>query len=276
MEKGLNHEKSLDKALRAAAAGREVLNQYFGRLSHIQEKHLAGLVSEADKASEDTIKKILLEDSGEYGFLGEEEAFANPLSQSQLELDRGLWVVDPLDGTTNYIHRFPIFCISIALVIKSKPVVAVIDAPALNETFFAVAGKGAYRNQVKMKVSETRDLAKSLSATGFYAGDKHSLDEQYNLFKSILEGSRGVRRPGAAAYDLAMVANGVFDFFWETSLKPWDTAAGVLLINEAGGQVSTYRNAPYKLVQHSLLASNGSLHHQIINKFREHLKPETD
>lgn len=276
MEKGLNLEKPLNKALKAAAAGRDVLNQYFGRLSQVQEKHLAGLVSEADKASEDVIRKILLENSAEYGFLGEEEAFGNPQSESQLELDRGLWVVDPLDGTTNYVHRFPIFCISIALVIKSEPVVAVIDAPALNETYYAVAGQGAYRNQVRMKVSETRDLAKSLSATGFYASDKFSLEEQYNLFKSVLEGSRGVRRPGAAAYDLAMVANGVFDFFWETSLKPWDTAAGVLLVEEAGGQVSTYRNAPYKLVQHSLLASNGNLHQQILNKFKNYLRSETD
>ncbi len=252
----------LSSACQAAKLGRQVLLDYFGHLSKVSEKHLAGLVSEADVASEKVIKDYLAQRHPKIGFLGEEEAFENPnLSLSSHE---SLWVVDPLDGTTNYVHRFPIFCISIGLIINGKIEVGVIDVPMLNKTYMATAGGGAFANEVPLKASQRSQVSQSLLATGFFAQNKPALKQQLKIFSEFIGQARGVRRAGAAAYDLCMVAEGVFDGFWERNLSPWDTCAGTLLVREAGGIVTNYEGGEYHPDQNSILASNKPLHGQLL------------
>lgn len=255
-------------SLKAIRKGRDVLMHYWGRLENIEEKHLAGLVSEADRASEVAIKKELDLHFPNYDFLGEETWFSNQdykkLSQSQTPR----WILDPLDGTTNYIHRFPIFCISLGLEIKSEVVMGIVDVPMLNETYVAVKGRGAFLNGQRLRVSQQSDLKKSFLSTGFFPDDLANLEEQLKFFSRIVRSCRGVRRPGAAAYDMALVASGVFDGFWEKNLKPWDSAAGLVLIQEAGGVVKTYDNKDYNPYDNSLIATTP----QLLNSLLQHFK----
>lgn len=269
------HFKELVAALEAARQARSILTHHFGKLVNIEEKHLAGLVSEADRASEEVIQSVLAKHFPEYDFYGEEESYAQDKKLSLQDHPRPIWVVDPLDGTTNYVHRFPIFCSSIGLVIKGVPVVGVVDAPILRECFYGVKGQGAYCNDKKIHVSANHLAQNALGATGFFPDDRLALEEQLRVFSKIVSQTRGIRRAGAAAYDLCMVANGVFDFFWESNLKAWDTAAGQLLVTEAGGKVTTYRGKNHVPGMNSILASNSHLHNEIVNEIAEYLRPQT-
>lgn len=251
--------KELHKAIQAARIGREILLNYYGRLKNIEEKFQAGLVSEADKESEKAIVGFLQKEFPETTVLAE-EGFHN----YDLTSDQGRWIIDPLDGTTNYIHQFPIFCISIGLEIKSEIVLAVIDVPMLNETYTAIKGKGAFLNGKPLKTSETKLIKDSLLATGFIADHEHILQEQLRIFSEVVRKCRAVRRAGAAAYDLCLVAKGAFDGYWERNLKPWDSAAGLLLVQEAGGKVSTYRGEKYTPFKNSIVASNSFLHAELL------------
>ncbi len=251
--------KELHKAIQAARIGREILLGYYGRLKNIEEKFQAGLVSEADKESEKAIVSFLQKEFPETTVLAEEAYHDYELSS-----DQGRWIIDPLDGTTNYIHQFPIFCISIGLEIKSEIVLAVIDVPMLNETYTAIKGKGAFLNGKPLKTSETKLIKDSLLATGFIADHEHILQEQLRIFSEVVRKCRAVRRAGAAAYDLCLVAKGVFDGYWERNLKPWDSAAGLLLVQEAGGKVSTYRGEKYTPFKNSMVASNSHLHEELL------------
>lgn len=256
-----NYLEELAAAREAAQKARFILLNHYGRLSQVTEKFQAGLVSEADKNSERAIQTHLKDACPSYNFLGEETAYEGAAPP---DLDQGLWVVDPLDGTTNYIHSFPIFCISIALVINKVPVVGVIDVPILNDTYWAVKGGGAFKNGEPIKVSTTQKLKNSFAGTGFYAEQEEILDKQLQIFSNIVRRVRGVRRPGAAAFDLCMVACGVFDFFWEGHLSPWDVAAGQLLVEEAGGSLSNYKGELYNPWEPTIIASNGILHSEIL------------
>lgn len=256
-------EHELTVARQAAQKARTILLDHYGKLSQVEFKQQAGLVSEADRAAEHAIRTHLTDALPEYAFLGEEDAYVNPLKVNQDD-KKGLWVVDPLDGTTNYVHRFPIFCVSIALVINRQPVVGVIDVPILNDTYWCRKGHGAFLNGNRIEVSRTHHMNQSLAATGFNAEKEPVLETQLKIFDRVVRKTRGVRRPGSAAFDLCMVANGVFDFFWEQELSPWDVAAGQLLVEEAGGRISTYDGGAYNPWHKTILASNSFVHDDVV------------
>lgn len=252
----------LQLAKHAALQARPILLESFGHIKNVQEKDQAGLVSAADLESERVITEYLKKHSPECDLLGEEAAYHNPDHLEALKKPTGQlrWVIDPLDGTTNYVHGFSIFCISIGLELDGKPLLGVIDAPVLNQTFWASQGRGAWMNDRPIFVSQRSELSQSLVATGFFTSNQAALRDQLQLFNKVVAHVRGVRRAGAAAYDLCMVASGVFDAFWEKNLSPWDTCAGAILVTEAGGQVTQFNGEPYTPYQDSVLATNGLIH----------------
>lgn len=267
--KSMDWEQVLGTAIKAVSLGREVLLNYFGNLEHIEEKFQAGLVSEADKESERVIADHLRKNFPDIEFLGEESYSAGAKVQWQTAGAKGRWILDPLDGTTNYIHRFPIFCISLGLEINGQIQVAVIDVPMLKETYTAIRGKGAFVNGRPLSVSKNTEFRNALLATGFVAEHEHIISEQLKIFDSIVRKCRGVRRPGAAAYDLCQVARGVFDGYWERNIQPWDAAAGILLVEEAGGVVTTYRGDKYNPYKNSIIAGNAT----VVEQIRKELLP---
>lgn len=260
----MDFNQILYASIKACQLGRQVLLGYFGELKNVEEKFHAGLVSEADKESERVIKNYLLEKFPGTFFLGEETYFENHEDKSS---QQGKWICDPLDGTTNYVHQFPIFCVSLAFEWQNQVQVGVIDVPILNETYTAIRGQGAYVNGKRLHVSKNTEFSKSLLATGFFPDDKLELAEQLQYFSSIVGDCRGVRRAGAAAYDLCQVARGVFDGFWEKNLSPWDVAAGQVIVEEAGGIVRSYKNEIHTPYTRSLVAGNPTIVDGILNRF---------
>ena len=260
-------DQIFDTAFSAVQAGRACLLGYFGKINNIQEKQKADLVSEADKASEDLIKKMLSEKFPEFDFLGEETHFSegNP---NMAPSKKPRWILDPLDGTTNYIHQLPIFCISLALEVNEEIVLGIIDVPMLNQTFTAIKGQGAFCNGKKISVAGCTEISKAFMTTGFVPDNQGYLKQQLHIFNHFVWLARAIRRPGAAAYDLAMVASGVFDIYWETDIKPWDVAAGILLVSEAGGTSVTYAGEKFNSFEKSIIAGNS----KIVGTFQEQLK----
>ena len=260
---GHSWKKILDQSLKACEVGREILLEYFGQLKKIEEKKQAGLVSEADKESEKAIQNELRKILPEAEFLGEESAFAGKSVKPGRAGKNGRWILDPLDGTTNYVHQFPIFCISLALEVSGDLKVAVVDVPILKETYTAIRGKGAWVNGKPLHVSKTKVIEKSLLSTGFFGENPPALKEQLKIFGHFVKSARGIRRAGSAAYDLCQVARGVFDGYWEKNLSPWDTAAGQLIVEEAGGLLLTYDGKPYNPYENSLISGNKTIARQI-------------
>lgn len=256
-------ELALRAAKAAASAGSKVLHDYFGRLAKVSEKHLAGLVSEADVASEKVIQREL-QAHCPAGFLGEESSGGDAVWPKE----GNWWIVDPLDGTTNYVHGFPIFCISIGLMWQGELVFGLVEVPMLNVTYHAIRGGGAFRNNKPIHVSKRATVRDSLLATGFFRDHADALKQQLEIFKTLVFEARGIRRAGAAAYDLCLVAEGVFEAFWERNLKPWDTAAGVVLVQEAGGVVTDYQGQPYHINSDSILAGNPPLHRTLLTTIK--------
>ena len=224
----------------------------------IRHKGRIDLVTEIDVKSEEYLKKHLSRVAPGAGFLAEESSEdANPRGNPQ-DL---VWIIDPIDGTTNYAHGLPSVAVSVALWDKGRPLLGVINLPVLGEMFACFAGGGAFRNGDPIRVTGTRDLEQSLLATGFPYAIEEYLPEILKNFESLLPKVRGIRRSGAAALDLVYVACGRFDAFYESGLKPWDTAAGLLLVTEAGGRVSRYDGSTeYVLGDQNILASNGLIH----------------
>jgi len=257
-------EKAMVLAEIAAKKSRKILLDYFGKVKNIEKKHMAGLVTEADKHSEQQIVEIL-EPFG-VKITGEEGSFESSSSELFKE-GQTRWLIDPLDGTTNYVHGFPIFCISIALEVNGIVELALIDVPVLDKTYSSIRGKGAFCNGSKLSVSQTLSLEDSLASTGFFSENKEALKRQLSFFTKMVSTCRGVRRAGAAAFDLCMVAEGVFDLFWEEGLQPWDTAAGFLLVEEAGGEVSTYDGDSYTPEKKNILATNSKIHKDCLTHF---------
>ena len=258
----------LKKALKAVRLGRQTLLKYYGHLQYIETKEMAGLVSEADRESEKIISQSLKLIDPSWEFLGEEESFLKGQESFPPAKTKGRWILDPLDGTTNYVHQFPVFCISLALEYEGQLQLAIIDAPLLNETYTAIRGEGAYLNGKKLSVSQTATLKDSLLATGFFAENKPALEEQLRVFSELVKECRGIRRAGAAAYDLCMVAKGSFDGFWEPNLKPWDVAAGQLLVEEAGGIVLNKKGERHSPYDTYIMASNKEVSGLLINKIQ--------
>lgn len=264
--------QALEVAESSAKEARELLMNYFGQLSNVSSKAHAGLVSEADVESEKLITSRILKAFPTHRVLGEEASFLKGDNFEGIDPEIPLWVIDPLDGTTNYVHRFPIFCISIGVWYRGQVHAGVIDVPVLKDTYTTIRGQGAFKNGKPIRVSDRGLLSEALLATGFFPDNKPALLEQLSIFSRLVSEARGVRRPGAAAYDLCMVAEGIFDAFWEKNLKPWDTAAGCLLVEEAGGQVSTYLAEDFDIFESSMIASNKLLHPLIQGEIAQAIK----
>jgi myo-inositol-1(or 4)-monophosphatase len=177
---------------------------------------------------------------------------------------RRRWLIDPLDGTTNFAHGLPFFCVSIALELDGEPAVGVVEAPALGWSFTAARGLGAHLNEKPIRVSLTERIGESLLATGFPYDNATSPRNNFAEWQALYRQSQGVRRVGAAALDLAMVAAGWLDGYWEMKLKPWDLGAGALLVREAGGRVTSWSGAPLDVDSGEALASNGRLHDPLV------------
>ncbi|RME16684.1 MAG: inositol monophosphatase [Bdellovibrio sp.] len=274
MERRLNDLMS--GAKKAALLGRDVLLHYFKDIKHISEKAKAGLVSEADTTSEEVIIHFLKEAFPEIGFIAEEDSFKKKKLSWEQERQTGkFWIIDPLDGTTNYIYGFPVYCISIGLFLEGQTKLGVIDVPSLKTTYTAIKGEGAYKNDIPIEVSQRKMLEESLLATGFYHEDEPFLEEQIKIFSQLVKKARGIRRAGAAAFDLCMVAEGVFDAYWERNLKPWDTCAGELLVREAGGVVTTYEGSPYSPFGSSILSGNALVHKELLEVIRPIVVPSS-
>jgi myo-inositol-1(or 4)-monophosphatase len=171
-----------------------------------------------------------------------------------------LWAIDPLDGTTNYAHQYPFYAVSIGLLIRGVPSVGVIFAPFHQELFRAAKGLGATRNRQPIRVSQTTTLAQSLLVTGFAYDRRETIDNNYAEFCHLTHHTQGVRRGGAASIDLAYVACGRLDGYWERGLSPWDLAAGVVIVEEAGGKVTAYDGSPFQINTGRILATNGQIH----------------
>ena len=242
----------------ARQAGAILLDRY-EKPHHIQYKGSIDIVTEADLASEQLILDVLHHNLPGTKILSE-ESFS---SYSKIP-DEPIWIVDPLDGTTNFAHNFPWFSVSIAFYDEAKSQVGVIYCPIQNELFCATLGGGAWLNDQRIKVSEIELLQKALVATGFPYDVQERPDSVVAMLKAVLTHSQGVRRPGAATLDLAYLACGRLDAFWEVGLKPWDSAAGYLLVEEAGGTLSNFSGTPFSPFTPELLASNSLLHKDLI------------
>jgi myo-inositol-1(or 4)-monophosphatase len=248
-------DNCLQVAIKAAQAGGKCLQKYWGCVTNIQNKNIEGdLVTEADRASESAVINVIKEAFPDHQILAEESGL------HEAQDSEFLWAIDPLDGTTNYAHQFPFVAVSIALLYQGLPVVGVVYNPIMNELFHASKGCGAFVNGVKLSVSTIDDLNKSLLATGFPYQRREIEDNNYREFCYMTNCSQGVRRAGAASLDLAYVAAGKLDGYWESHLQLWDVAAGVLLVQETGGIVSAYDGRPLNFMKPQILATNGKLH----------------
>jgi myo-inositol-1(or 4)-monophosphatase len=253
----------LDVATEAALAAGAILQDYLGNLEAIEEKGRPGdLVTEADKAAEAVVLQVLHRHVPNHDILAEESG--------QLGLESPyLWAIDPLDGTTNYAHQYPVFAVSVGLMIEGIPQVGVIFDPVRQELFRAARGLGATRNSRPLRVSETVDLEKSLLVTGFAYDRRQTTDNNYAEFCYLTHLTQGVRRSGSASLDLAYVACGRFDGYWERGLSPWDIAAGIVILEEAGGKVTAYDGAPFQINSGRILATNGHIHNRLSNELQQ-------
>jgi myo-inositol-1(or 4)-monophosphatase len=254
----------LEIATEAALAAGEVLLGYLGNIGTATQKGRPGdLVTVADKASEAVVLEILQRHFPNHSILAEESGKLG-LPESQY-----LWAIDPLDGTTNYAHQYPFFAVSIGLLINGVPEVGVIFDPFHQELFRAAKGLGATKNRASIQVSTTNQLSESLLVSGF-AYDRHeTADNNYAEFCHLTHLTQGVRRSGSAALDLAHVACGRLDGYWERGIAPWDISAGVVLLQEAGGKVTAYDQSPLSIESGRILATNGSIHHHLSQELIE-------
>jgi len=243
-------------AIAAACRGAGILRSHLGKLTRIDKKSAIDLVTEADTRSEDAIIKIIRSQYPEHAILAEESGLNDSRSDSK-------WIVDPLDGTTNYAHQVNHFAISIAFSLKGQNQVGVVLNPASGELFSAVCGKGAKLNGKPIGVSAAAAVCESLLVTGFPYSVRENMDPIIKRLASCLQVARGIRRYGSAALDLCYVACGRFEGYWEQYLKPWDTAAGELIAREAGARVTDFNNRPYDVDMPEILATNGRIHSEM-------------
>ena len=251
----------LNFAIQTARDAGRVLAERFGRNLRISNKSELDLVTESDLASERLIIDRIKTHYPRHTILAEESGTNSPAAEGAPSDWR--WIIDPLDGTTNYAHGYPCFCVSMGLERNGTLELGVIYDPLRDEVFAAERGQGAALNGKRIHVSPTPNLASALLCTGF-PYDVRERGEFARHFANFIMNAQGVRRDGAAALDLAYVAAGRFDGFWEEGLKPWDVAAGILLIEEAGGRVSDYHNGPLDIFTPPILATNGLLHEQMM------------
>ena len=240
------------KAARRAGAIINRASQDIGTLT-IKSKNFNDFVSEVDVAAERAIIDTLKDAYPSHGFLGEESGSTSHQSDF-------IWIIDPLDGTTNFLHSFPQYCVSIDLQHKGEITQAVIYEPNRNDLYTATKGRGAFLNDKRIRVSKCDKLQEALIGTGFPFRDFKYLDDYLHMFKSMIQKTTGIRRAGSAALDLAYVASGALDGFWEIGLSPWDIAAGGLLIQEAGGIVTDLSGQTGWLESGNILVASPKIH----------------
>jgi myo-inositol-1(or 4)-monophosphatase len=256
-----DHPANLVPVMQAVAreAG-ALLMEYFRQRVKIEYKGDVDLVTVADRKSEALILERIRHEFPGHDVMGEEGTRIETGSEYK-------WYVDPLDGTTNFAHGYPVFCVSLGVERKGERVAGVIYDPTRDEMFSAEKGKGAQLNGQRAHVSSTPRLVESLVATGFPSHKRHKNPNIYFYHQLTLR-SHGVRRAGSAALDLCNVACGRYDGFWEFNLNPWDTAAGVLLVEEAGGRVTDFSGGPFQIESRQTLASNGLVHDALLGEFQ--------
>jgi myo-inositol-1(or 4)-monophosphatase len=253
-----------DTAIQAARAGGDVLQQWSRRFT-VREKGPANLVTEADFASQETIVGVIRSQFPEHGFLGEEDLDTAPDGQPFR------WIIDPLDGTANYVHGFPYFAVSIGLARAGEMLVGVVFDPTRDEMFVALRQGGAWLNGERLTPSHVQDLEKAFVVASLPSAVDASHPSVARMLR-VLPRAQTVQRTGSAALNLVYVACGRIDAFWSTSLKPWDVAAGSLIVSEAGGRMTTTGAAPFDINVPDLLASNGSpIHQQLVDLLSEPL-----
>ena len=256
---------TLNIAVKAARRAGSIItraSEDIGSLT-INDKGYNDFVTEVDLASEKEIIRVLRTSFPDHAFLGEESGLTHQAEN--------IWIIDPLDGTTNFLHGFPQYCISIALEQKGEITQAVIYDPNRNDLFTATKGQGAYLNQRRMRVSNKSKLKESILGTGFPFRDFQHLPVYLKIFEEVVRGTSGIRRPGSAALDLAYVAAGWFDGFFEINLSKWDIAAGGLLVSEAGGIVSDFSEEDGWLESGNIIAANPKIYEPLIKIIQSHI-----
>ena len=252
----LEHAKKVGIA--AAYAGAQVILDRFGNISQINKKGAFDLVTEADTESEKQILGIIRKAFPDHAILAEESGDRKGTTKFQ-------WLIDPLDGTTNYAHRLPLFSIAIALAVQDEIVLGLVLNPMDGELFSAISGRGAELNGKPIKVSTTPSVFESLLVTGFSYDFNEIVDPVMERFSVCQQASQGVRRLGSAALDICYVACGRFDGFWEQNLKPWDKAAAAIIAVEAGAEITNFSNQPFAINQKEILVTNGKIHQEMLS-----------
>lgn len=244
--------------LRAVHAGADVLKHYFEGSFEVQSKDsLNNLVTEVDKKAEDVVIEIIRGEFPEHFILSEEVGEMSTPSNYK-------WIIDPIDGTVNFAHSIPICCVSIGLEKDGILLMGAVFNPFMNELFFAEKGKGATLNNKPLQVSKKKELESACLVTGFPYRWVDVGTDPISVFEKFIRLGLPVRRLGSAALDLCWVAAGRFDGFWEYNLNPWDIAAGYLIVEEAGGRITNFNGAPYSIYDKQTLATNGSIHDQML------------
>ena len=256
-----SHESFVPVMAQIAREAGALLMGHFNRHIKIEYKGEADLVTVADRSSETLIRERIREHWPAHDILGEEQGLVDTGSDYR-------WYVDPLDGTTNFAHSFPVFCVSLAVEHKGQRIAGVVYDPTRDEMFSAEQGSGAYLNEQRIRVSSIAKLAESLVATGFPSHKRHK-NPNIHFYHQITLRTHGVRRAGSAALDLCYVASGRLEAFWEFNLNPWDTAAGVLIVEEAGGRVTNFADGPFHIDSREVLASNGLIHESLVTEFQQ-------
>jgi myo-inositol-1(or 4)-monophosphatase len=256
-----NHNNFVPAMTEIAREAGALLMDYFRKNVAIEYKGDADLVTIADRSSEKLIRERIRSQFPGHDVLGEEEGLVDTGSEYR-------WYVDPLDGTTNFAHGFPVFCVSMALEYRGKRIAGLVYDPTRDEMFAAEHGSGAYLNQQRIHVSKIANLAECLVATGFPSHKRHKNPNIF-FYHQITLRTHGVRRAGSAALDLCYVAAGRLDGFWEFNLNSWDTAAGALIVEEAGGKVTRFNGEPFEINSRETLASNGIVHGALMQEFEK-------
>jgi myo-inositol-1(or 4)-monophosphatase len=255
----LNLSIYFDAAKKSVFESGEILKKYFYGNFKVDYKGERNPVTTADKKSENAILKTLSRKFPDIEFLCEESCNIRKTKDDKL-----VWVIDPLDGTVNFLHKFPIFSISLALCKGRDVLLGIVYNPISKEFFHAVKNRGAYLNGKKINVSKIGDLKYSLIVTGFPYGYKRRQERIIRNFKNFFVRSEGIRRLGSAAIDLCYVACGCFEGFWEEGLQPWDDAAGSLIVEESGGRVTDFKGGKKYLFEENIIASNSKVHNKML------------
>ena len=259
----------LNIAVKAARAAGGLINRASMDIDLIKVNTKApnDFVTEVDQAAENIIIETLLAAYPGHGILAEESGRARGAKDSEY-----LWIIDPLDGTTNFIHGFPVYAVSIALAHRGQVQQAVVYDPSRNDLFYASKGRGAFLNDKRLRVSKRTRMAESLIGTGFPFRKGDNFKRYVAMFEVVMQNCAGLRRPGAAALDLCYVAAGYYDGFFETGLNPWDIAAGALMITEAGGLIGNFTGEADFLFQREVVAGNPKIYGQLVQLLAPHTR----